>query len=61
MTIYTIGGSARVPSVGMTQRTVCSSVLPVEWPDDVVIEGGSQPTVRRGTVAGLAVGGETRL
>ncbi len=61
MAIHTVGWRSGVPAVGMTQSTVGCPVLPVERPNDVVIERRSQPAVRRSPVTGLAVGWETRL
>ena len=61
MAIHTVGGSACVSTVGMTQSAVGGTMLPVERPDDVVIKRRTQPTVRGSSVAGLAIGGETRL
>ncbi len=61
MTIHTGGWRSGVPSVGMAQSTVGGPVLSVERPSEIVIERRSQPTIRRSSVTGLAVGWETRL
>ena len=41
VTIDTVGGSAGVPSVGMTQGAICNFMLSAQWPNQIVVEGGA--------------------